>query len=42
MSIGVDRLLFAIKQINEIKVENNEPILSVYWKKSLCKIIIQF
>ena len=27
MSIGVDRLLFAINQINEIKVKSNEPIL---------------
>ena len=25
MSIGVDRLLFAINQINEIKVKNNDP-----------------
>ena len=27
MSIGVDRLLFAINQINEIKVQSSEPIL---------------
>jgi histidyl-tRNA synthetase len=27
MSIGVDRLLFAISQINQIEVKNNEPIL---------------
>ncbi len=27
MSIGVDRLLFVLKQINSIKVNNNEPVL---------------
>jgi len=27
MSVGVDRLLFAINQVNEIKVKSNEPIL---------------
>jgi len=38
MSIGVDRLLFALSQINSIKVKNNKPVLicildSKYLKK---------
>ncbi len=38
MSIGVDRLLFVLSQINSIKTENNEPVLicildSKYLKK---------
>ena len=27
MSIGVDRLLFVLSQINSIKTKNNEPVL---------------
>ena len=27
MSIGVDRLLFVLSQINSIKAKNNEPVL---------------
>ena len=38
MSIGVDRLLFALSQINPIKIKNNKPVLicildSQYLKK---------
>ncbi len=37
MSIGVDRILFALNQINEIKVKNNEPILICILEEKLLK-----
>ena len=37
MSIGVDRLLFALDQIEQIKVKDNEPVLICILDKNLLK-----
>ena len=42
MSIGIDRLLFALNQINQIDFKNNEPVLICILDSKYLDNVIQF